>query len=742
MKKTFKVSMILPVAVITSIGILTAVLITAVVGMIQVRQQVYNINTMSSRAVLNELNEKVAVEMAVNETMLEGIMTSFRMNGNKFDIPFFAEMVETMFLKSRESALAVDVILFNGYFLDHPIVESLRNDLNNVSVRVIRDRVGNISRNFLPAEAYRNGEWYTTTKSTQQVCITTPRATDLAGYGSIYVFEISYPLMDGNTFIGAVSFTYEMKKIAYVDESQMTTTNGEQWFAVDPTGTFINHTQDKYFQTDSSAYFGAENIRTIEKALKTNKIFEGSLRFDGASWICTIFPLQLGTTEKDGFVGCAMPTAVLVKSALMPLFAGLGIGIAILIIVIAIIYILNNRLAKYIIKLKDTTIEIAGGNYSVKPPQVPFSSKDNELVIFGEELDKMMESIRYKEKVVTVIANKDLTMNIDLASDKDQLGKILKGLQVALTDFFAQTDIAVNQVKNGSQQIADASQSQSQGATEQASAVEEISASLHEINVQSKNNADKSDEANKYAKAAADFARAGNEKMNVLLGLMDEISQASDQTKAVVKAIDEIAFQTNLLALNANVEAARAGKYGRGFGVVAEEVRNLAMKSAQSVVETQSIVDTIIGKVQESVQFANDTSKQLTDILKEADVTSQFLQEIAVASKEQSQGIEQISKAIGQIEQVTQSSSANAEEGAAAAEELAAQAVQLHSLLEEIKFEKANTASQAYASTFLANAHASVVNKMNSDHTTAEETNHAPSAASVIKLDDSDYGNF
>ena len=85
-------------------------------------------------------------------------------------------------------------------------------------------------------------------------------------------------------------------------------------------------------------------------------------------------------------------------------------------------------------QLKDTAIEIAGGNYSVTPPKLPFSSKDNELVIFGEELDKMIESIRYKEKVVRVIANKDLTMNIDLASDKDELGKILKGLQAALTE--------------------------------------------------------------------------------------------------------------------------------------------------------------------------------------------------------------------------------------------------------------------------------------------------------------------
>ena len=679
MKKTFKVSMILPIAITTAFGIFIAVLITALVGMFQVRQQVQNMNTVSGETVLRELNEKVAVEIAVDQTLIDGVMSSFKLNDNHFDIPLFAEMVETMFLQKRESALCIDIILFDGYFLYHPIIENLRNDLNNVAVRVLRDRVGNIYRDFLPAEEYRNGEWYTTVKERQQMVITTPRLANLKSYGDIYVFEISFPLMAGETFVGA--------------------------------GTIITHTQDKFVQSSAADYFGAENVRTIENTFKNTRQFDGTLSFDDGSWVCSIFPLQLGTTVKEGFVGFAMPSAVLVKATLIPLLSGLGIGIAVLIVVLVIIYILNNRLAKYIVQLKDTAIEIAGGNYSVNPPKLPFSSKDNELVIFGEELDKMIESIRYKEKVVRVIANKDLTMNIDLASDKDELGKILKGLQVALTDFFVQTDIAVNQVKNGSQQIADASQSQSQGATEQASAVEEISASLHEINVQSKNNADKSDEANKYARLAADYARAGNEKMNVLLGLMNEISQASDQTKAVVKAIDEIA----------------------------EEVRNLAKKSAQSVLETQTIVDTIIGKIQDSVQFANDTSKQLTDILKEADVTSQYLQEIAVASKEQSQGIEQISKAIGQIEQVTQSNSANAEEGAAAAEELAAQAVQLHSQLEEIKFERTGgAAAQNYASTFLQNAHASVTAQKDG----IDDLSAAPSAASVIKLDDSDYGNF
>ena len=128
MKKTFKVSMILPIAITTAFGIFIAVLIT------------------------------VAVEIAVDQTLIDGVMSSFKLNNNQFDIPLFAEMVETMFLQKRESALCIDIILFDGYFLYHPIVENLRNDLNNVAVRVLRDRVGNIYRDFLPAEEYRNGE--------------------------------------------------------------------------------------------------------------------------------------------------------------------------------------------------------------------------------------------------------------------------------------------------------------------------------------------------------------------------------------------------------------------------------------------------------------------------------------------------------------------------------------------------------------------------------------------------------
>jgi methyl-accepting chemotaxis protein len=183
------------------------------------------------------------------------------------------------------------------------------------------------------------------------------------------------------------------------------------------------------------------------------------------------------------------------------------------------------------------------------------------------------------------------------------------------------------------------------------------------------------------AKGALDSAEKGNAQMQSLVAAMDRINESSDEITKVVKVIDDIAFQINLLALNANVEAARAGKYGKGFAVVAEEVRNLAVRSAQAAKETTTMVEATTKNIEEGNSAAQATSEQLGEIVTGATKVADFLEEIALASKEQAQGVEQINQGLSQIDQVTQSNTANAEEGAAAAEELSAQAQQLRALV-------------------------------------------------------------
>lgn len=316
---------------------------------------------------------------------------------------------------------------------------------------------------------------------------------------------------------------------------------------------------------------------------------------------------------------------------------------------------------------------------------------DDEGIGVYKSVQEMVEALRYKADVVEQIAQRDLTVSIKKASDKDALGESLITMRDALHDLLSQTRVAIEQVAAGSGQVSSASQELSQGATEQASSLEEISSSVNEINGQSRQNADNSVEANNIARQAADNARSGNEQMSKLKDAMANISNSSGEIKKVVKVIDDIAFQINLLALNANVEAARAGKYGKGFAVVAEEVRNLAVRSAEAVQETTAMVEESVRNIENGNELTDLTATQLAEIVTGADRVAEFLEEIAAASKEQAQAVEQITEGLGQIDQVTQSNTASAEESASAAEELASQAEQLRASIADFRLhESAN----------------------------------------------------
>ena len=226
-------------------------------------------------------------------------------------------------------------------------------------------------------------------------------------------------------------------------------------------------------------------------------------------------------------------------------------------------------------------------------------------------------------------------------------------------------------------QVSTASQSLAEGASEQASSLEETSASMEEMNSMTRQNADNAYQANALMKQSLTTITSTNTAMAEMDRSMTAIATASEQTFKIIKTIDESAFQTNLLALNAAVEAARAGEAGAGFAVVAEEVRNLAMRATEAAKNTASLIEDTVQKVKAGKEIVNKVTGAFQEVNESSTKVGSLLGEISAASKEQSQGIGQISQAISQMDSVTQQNAASAEESAAASEELNAQAASM-----------------------------------------------------------------
>ncbi len=267
---------------------------------------------------------------------------------------------------------------------------------------------------------------------------------------------------------------------------------------------------------------------------------------------------------------------------------------------------------------------------------------------------------------------------------------------------------ASKQTSSAAQQISVASQTLAEGSTEQASSLEETSASLEQIASMTRQNADNANSANALMQESKSNVDSGVHSMGDMVQAMDSIKESSREISKIIKVIEEIAFQTNLLALNAAVEAARAGEHGKGFAVVAEEVRNLAQRSATASKDTASLIENAVKKSEEGSVIVESSAKALDAIAESTKKVGDLVGEIAAASNEQAQGIDQVNRAVSQMDQVTQSNAASAEESASASEQLNAQSESLNEVVNEL-FEMVSGAKRGAAAT--ASLHTAPVHK-------------------------------
>ncbi|WP_312511459.1 methyl-accepting chemotaxis protein [Massilia sp.] len=293
--------------------------------------------------------------------------------------------------------------------------------------------------------------------------------------------------------------------------------------------------------------------------------------------------------------------------------------------------------------------------------------------------------------VAQTVAQGDLTSRI-VVQGSNETGTLMG----ALRDMNDNLVSIVGQVRSGTETIGEAASQISAGNLElsarteqQASALEETASSMEELTSTVRQNADNAREANQLAQAASQVAGRGGETVGRVVQTMTAIADSSKKIGDITGVIDGIAFQTNILALNAAVEAARAGEQGRGFAVVASEVRNLAQRSAAAAKEIKTLIGDSTGKVEEGSRLVSDAGSTMQEIVDSINRVTTIMSDIAMASQEQSAGIEQVNGAIAQMDQVTQQNAALVEEAAAASSAMREQADALAQLVSTFRFEAA-----------------------------------------------------
>ena len=318
-------------------------------------------------------------------------------------------------------------------------------------------------------------------------------------------------------------------------------------------------------------------------------------------------------------------------------------------------------------------------------------NKSDEIGMLARSLDDMADGLERMASLAEGIASGDLTQEVKVSGERDRFGRSLANMVENLNSMMGEILISSGRVNDGASLISSSSDSLSNGASDQAASLQEITASMAELTSGTETNAENAQQAETIARKTQETAGKGVEKVEVLTRAMGEMSEASAEIAKIIKVIDDIAFQTNLLALNAAVEAARAGKHGKGFAVVAEEVRNLAGRSAKAARETTGLIERAIDRVENGTSLTAETAETFSEIREGVVETTDLMGKIANASKQQAAGINEISNGMQQIDSITQRNAAGSEEMASAAQDLSLQARGLQEMLGRFRLKNADS---------------------------------------------------
>lgn len=364
-------------------------------------------------------------------------------------------------------------------------------------------------------------------------------------------------------------------------------------------------------------------------------------------------------------------------------------GISVAVSVVFGVYI-TRGITQPVTELEQAARAMAKGEFSAV--RVAYDSRD-ELGSLAGDIRSMVKTLTDVLQNETYILNEMAEGNFSVHSEKDeyyigefeQLMRSMKKINRGLSELLLQISRSADHVAAGSEQVSSGSQNLAQGTTEQAASVEELTGMMSEISDQAYRNSRDAQEASEKAQMVKENATESSRSMQEMVKAMAEISGKSDEIRKIVKTIEDFSFQTNILALNAAVEAARAGDRGKGFSVVANEVRSLANQSSAASKSTAALIQSSLQAVENGRRIANETDNALAEVVSGIDNVSELLFHITDASSKQFDANRQVTENINLISEVVQTNSATAEECAAASEELASQAQLLKELVSHFK---------------------------------------------------------
>lgn len=462
-------------------------------------------------------------------------------------------------------------------------------------------------------------------------------------------------------------------------------------FITDKNGTIIAHKDRSYVE---------KNVNYIDMAKKDGSYAEiASVVQDmvaGKSGVCTItldgqkqYIQYVPIPDTDGLsIAVAAKTDEMMQHFRTSIFITIGITLLFIVVSLLIAFKISGHIANPITRLVKRIELLSEGDLHSTVPML--ETKDEIGVLsksFAGTVDTLNGYISEISYILNSLANGDCTVETKLhyKGDFAEINTALNKIILNLSDMFSNINNSAILVATGAEQVSGSSQALSQGATEQASAIEQLSASIAEVAQKVNTNADNAASANRLSLEASSQVSRGNEQMEQMVTAMSEISQSSSQIGKIIKAIEDIAFQTNILALNAAVEAARAGQAGRGFAVVADEVRNLANRSAQAAKSTTVLIESSIRSVENGKKIADETAEAIHEAIESVKKVSDLIGEISEASSEQASFINQITLGVNQISAVVQTNSATSEQSAATSEELSKQAKRLKDMMARFK---------------------------------------------------------